>query len=100
MKPTRAGTTENISVSMPTDLVAEIRSRAGRRGVSGYITEAVRHQLAMDGLAEIVAEHEAEHGVLTEEEIEAARRELFENAEPDESGRDGADRPGSGRDAA
>ncbi|MEW1900470.1 MULTISPECIES: hypothetical protein [unclassified Streptomyces] len=83
MKTTRAGTTENISVSMPSDLVSELRSRAGRRGVSSYITEAVRHQLAMDGLAEIVAAHEEEHGALTEQEVEAARRELFgdENAE-------------------
>lgn len=77
MKPTRAGTTENISVSMPAELVSELRSRTGRRGLSSYITEAVRHQPAMDGLAEIVTSHEEEHGALTEEEIEAARRELF-----------------------
>lgn len=77
MKPTRAGTTENISVSMPTELVSELRSRTGRRGLSSYITDAVRHQLAMDGLAEIVASHEDEHGTLTEQEIEAARRGLF-----------------------
>ncbi|MET9129904.1 hypothetical protein [Streptomyces antibioticus] len=80
MKPTRAGTTENISVSMPAELVSELRSRTGRRGLSGYITEAVRHQLAMDGLAEIVASHEEEHGALTEAEIETARRELFGEA--------------------
>jgi hypothetical protein len=77
MKPTRAGTTENISVSMPAELVGELRSRTGRRGLSSYITEAVRHQLAMDGLAEIVAAHEEAHGTLTEQEIETARRELF-----------------------
>lgn len=37
----------------------------------------------MDGLAEIVAAHEEEHGALTEQEIEVARRELFgdENTE-------------------
>ncbi|MEU0985413.1 hypothetical protein [Streptomyces sp. NPDC005953] len=83
MKQTRAGTTENISVSMPAELVSELRSRTGRRGLSSYITEAVRHQLTMDGLAEIVAAHEEEHGGLTEQEVEAARRELFgdENAE-------------------
>ncbi|MER8027425.1 hypothetical protein ABTZ78_00390 [Streptomyces bauhiniae] len=83
MKPTRSGTTENISVSMPAELVSELRSRTGRRGLSSYVTEAVRHQLAMDGLAEIVEAHEEEHGALTEREIEAARRELFgdENAE-------------------
>ncbi|MET9717696.1 hypothetical protein ABZZ46_20055 [Streptomyces rochei] len=83
MKRNRAGVTENISVSMPSELVNELRSRTGRRGLSGYITEAVRHQLAMDGLAEIVASHEEEHGALTEQEVEAARRELFgdENTE-------------------
>ncbi|MFC7796679.1 hypothetical protein [Streptomyces cinereoruber] len=83
MKQTRAGTTENISVSMPSELVSELRSRTGRRGLSSYITEAVRHQLAMDGLAEIVEAHEEEHGALTEQEVEAARSELFgdENVE-------------------
>ncbi|WP_431952047.1 hypothetical protein [Actinacidiphila sp. bgisy167] len=91
MKTNRAGTTENISVSMPSELVGALRERAGRRGVSAYIAEAVRHQLAMDGLAEIVAAHEAEHGALTEQEIEAAHRELFGD-EP-QSG-------GAGRDAA
>ncbi|CAL9564734.1 MULTISPECIES: hypothetical protein [unclassified Streptomyces] len=77
MTQNRAGVTENISVSMPSELVSELRSRTGRRGLSSYITEAVRHQLAMDGLAEIVADHEEEHGALTEQEVEAARRELF-----------------------
>ncbi len=73
MKSTRGGPTENISVSMPTELVSELRSRTGRCGLFSYMTEAVRHQLAMDGLAEIVACHEEEHGALTE----ATRRELF-----------------------
>ncbi|MFD4018129.1 hypothetical protein [Streptomyces sindenensis] len=88
MKQSRSGVTENISVSMPSELVSELRSRTGHRGLSSYITEAVRHQLAMDGLAEIVASHEEEHGALTEQEIEAARRELFgeENASDVERG--------------
>ncbi|GGQ50530.1 hypothetical protein [Kitasatospora griseola] len=86
MKPASAGTTENLSVSMPADLIAELRTRAGRRGVSDYVTGAVRHRLAMDGLAEIVAAHEADHGALTEQEIEEARRELF----AEDTGRDAA----------
>ncbi|GAA2415186.1 hypothetical protein GCM10010433_12750 [Streptomyces pulveraceus] len=65
VKQTRAGTTEDISVSMPAELVSELRSRTGRRGLSSYITEAVGHQLAVDGLAEIVASHEEEYGTLT-----------------------------------
>ncbi|MEV7123076.1 hypothetical protein [Kitasatospora griseola] len=86
MKPARAGTTENLSVSMPADLIAELRTRTGHRGVSGNVTGEVRHQLAMDGLAEIVAGHEADHGALTEQEIEEARRELF----AEDTGRDAA----------
>jgi len=66
---------------MPSDLVSALRSRAGKRGVSSYIAEAVRHQLAMDGLAEIVAAHEAERGPLTEQEVESAHRELFGEAQ-------------------
>jgi hypothetical protein len=77
MKSSRPGGTENISVSMPSDLVDALRSRTGKRGVSSYVTEAVRHQMAMDGLAEIVAAYESEHGTLTEEEIQSAHRELF-----------------------
>ncbi|MER8266729.1 hypothetical protein ABT007_21285 [Streptomyces griseus] len=90
MKPLRAGTTENISVSMPAELVSELRSRTGRRGLSSYVTEAVRHQLAMDGLAEIVAAHEEKHGALTEREIEAARRELFGDVNAEDADRGAA----------
>ncbi|MEU5288686.1 hypothetical protein N7925_12075 [Streptomyces sp. CA-278952] len=86
MKPTRAWATENISVSMPAELVSELRSGTGRCGLSSYVTEAVRHQLAMDGLAEIVASHEEEHGALTEQEIDAARRELFGDVKDIERG--------------
>jgi len=91
VKTNRAGTTENISVSIPSELAGALRERAGRRGVSAYVAEAVRHQLAMDGLAEIVAVHEAQHGALTDQEIEAAHRELF--GEEPQSG-------GAGQDAA
>ncbi|MGW4029975.1 hypothetical protein ACWEFL_11745 [Streptomyces sp. NPDC004838] len=87
MKPTRAGITESISVSMPADLVSELRARAGRRGVSGCTTEAVRHQLAMDGHTEIVASHEEEHGALAEREVEAARRALFGEGNSQGAGR-------------
>lgn len=62
---------------MPTELVDALRTRTGKRGVSAYITEAVRHQMAMDGLSEIVASHEAEHGPLSEEEIQSAENDLF-----------------------
>jgi hypothetical protein len=48
------GGTENICVSMPSELLGALRTRTGKRGLSAYVTATVRHQLAMDGLAEIV----------------------------------------------
>ncbi|MFJ1806411.1 MULTISPECIES: hypothetical protein [unclassified Streptomyces] len=80
MKSPRPGGTENISVSMPSELLGALRTRTGKRGVSAYVTAAVRHQLAMDGLAEIVAAYEAEHEPLSEAEVQAAQRELFGDA--------------------
>ena len=77
MKSPRPGGTENISVSMPSELLGALRTRTGKRGVSAYVAAAVRHQLAMDGLAEIVAAYEAEHEPLSEAEIKAAQHELF-----------------------
>lgn len=67
----------NISVSMPAELLGAPRTRTGKRGVPAYVTAAVRHQPAMDGLAEIVASHEAEHELLSETEVHAAQRDLF-----------------------
>lgn len=58
-------------------MVNALRSRTGKRGVSAYITEAVRHEMAMDGLAEIVAAHEGAHGALSEEEVQSAQEDLF-----------------------
>lgn len=71
-----AGTT-NISVSLPRATVADLRSRAGRRGMSAYVTAAVEHQLAMDRLGEIVARYEEGHEPLAETEVAAAADELF-----------------------
>jgi hypothetical protein len=80
MKPPRPGGTENISVSMPSELLGALRMRTGKRGVSAYVAAAVRHQLAMDGLAEIVTAYEGEHEPLSEADVQAAQRELFGDA--------------------
>lgn len=70
----------NISVSMPSELLGALRTRTGKRGVSAYVTAAVRPQPAMDGLAEIVASCEAEHEPLSETEVQAGQRDLFGDA--------------------
>ncbi|GHG95629.1 hypothetical protein GCM10017674_27340 [Streptomyces gardneri] len=70
----------NISVSMLSELLGVLRTRTGKRGVSAYATAAVRTQPAMDGLAEIVASCEAELEPLSENEVQAVRRDLFGDA--------------------
>lgn len=43
-----------MSVSLPADLVRELRERVGPRGLSAYLTHAVERELAIDRLADLV----------------------------------------------
>jgi hypothetical protein len=45
--------------------------------VSRFTTAALREKLAMDGLAQIVAQYETSESPLTKEEVAAASAELF-----------------------
>lgn len=65
--------TEKVSVSLPTSLLAEARKSCGRRGLSRYLAEGLRRQLRAERQAQFVREWEEEFGVLTDEEIEDAR---------------------------
>lgn len=62
-----------VSLSIDTDLLAEARTRAGRRELSAYVTHAVRRQLQHDRLAELLAEMEAESGPIPDDVMEEAR---------------------------
>jgi len=67
-----------IAITIAADVYEQIVASAARRGlsVSAWMTDAARLALKVrDGLA-AVAEWEAEHGALTEAELEAARRRL------------------------
>jgi hypothetical protein len=61
-----------VSVSMPDDLVRDIRARVGKREFSRFVAEAAAHQIAMIKLGEIVEAYEAEHGPLAEELLREA----------------------------
>ena len=43
-----------LSVSLPADLESELRERAEKGDVSGYIAEAIRQRLEADRLAELI----------------------------------------------
>ncbi|RAY13164.1 CopG family transcriptional regulator [Actinomadura craniellae] len=74
--------TKKVTVTIPEDLLEEIRADAAERGLSAYVAEALRAKLARNRLRELVDWLQEEYGPLTDEERAAARAKLEEiNAE-------------------
>ncbi|SPF02788.1 hypothetical protein [Streptomyces sp. MA5143a] len=71
------GPTKSVSVSMHEGTIAALRSRVGKRGISAYVEAAIQRQIERDQLDELIATNEEIHGPLTQEEIDAAEREMF-----------------------
>lgn len=62
-----------LTVTLPADLLDEIRARADRGNVSSWIAQAAAERLARERLAAVIADYEAETGAITDEDIAAAR---------------------------
>lgn len=62
-----------LTVTLPRELVEEVRTRAGRGGISAWIAQAAAERLGRERLAAAIAEYEAEAGPITDEDIAAAR---------------------------
>jgi hypothetical protein len=69
---------DKLSVSFDPELGDAVRSAAAQAGkpVSSWLAEAAASKLRTEALAEFLAGWEADHGVLTAEEISKAEREL------------------------
>jgi hypothetical protein len=69
---------DKLSISFEPELGDAVRSAAAQAGkpVSSWLAEAAASKLRADALAEFLASWEAEHGVLTVEEIARAETEL------------------------
>ena len=69
---------DKLSVSFEPDLGDAVRSAAAQAGkpLSSWLAEAAASKLRAEALAELLASWEAEHGVLTAEEVARAEREL------------------------
>ncbi|GII53595.1 hypothetical protein Pth03_19840 [Planotetraspora thailandica] len=67
--------TDKMSITVPADVAAELRARAGQGNVSAYVTHALVRQLEHDRLGDLVADLRELHGPVTEEELAAARAE-------------------------
>ncbi|MFE0425819.1 CopG family transcriptional regulator [Streptomyces sp. NPDC058953] len=70
--------TKKVTVTIPEDLLDDIRSEAAERGLSAYVAEALRLKRDRDRLRELVDWLEDEHGPVTEDERAAARAEMAE----------------------
>ncbi len=69
---------DKLSISFEPELGDAVRSAAARAGkpVSTWLAEAAASKLRAEALAEFLAGWQAEHGVLTAEELAQAEREL------------------------
>lgn len=69
--------TQKYSITLPRDIAEAARARGGPSGLSSYVAAAVARQLERDNLRELVNVAEAEHGPITDEEIQAKRDQLL-----------------------
>jgi hypothetical protein len=68
--------TRKYSITMPRDIADAARSRSGPSGLSAYVAAAVKRQVERDSLNDLIAVAEAEHGPITDEEIDSKRDAL------------------------
>ncbi len=66
------------TISIDPDLYEEVKADAQRRGLSfsAWVEGAIRRRIAREIAADLVAEYEAEHGVIPEKLRVQARREM------------------------
>lgn len=73
--------TTRITVTLPTEQVAELRKLTDN--ISGYVAEAVARQIRHQLLGEDLRRHQEEHGAFSEEELAEARARIFSAAASD-----------------
>jgi hypothetical protein len=66
---------EKLSISMPPRLVSAARKRAGRRGLSAFVAQAVARELEREALGEFLSELDSTLGAVPEAELKRVRRE-------------------------
>ena len=78
---------QRISATVDSDLVAAAERAAARgraKNVSAWINEAMRqkaeNERRLEALDRLIGNYEAEHGVITDEEIAATTRAMAERA--------------------
>ncbi len=72
--------TRKISVTVEEDLVEAVQSRVGARGVSRFVSIAIRHELEREELTDVLADLEAELGP-ADDELVAEAAAAFDRVE-------------------
>lgn len=75
--------TTRITVTLPTEQVAELRKLTDN--VSGYVAEAVARQIRHQLLADDLQRYQEEHGPFGHDELSEARSRIFGSAGSAES---------------
>jgi hypothetical protein len=70
-----------VSITIPQQAADAARERAGSRGLSAYIADAVEQQLRRDALVDWIEDIERLHGSLPDDELSRAREILLGEAE-------------------
>ncbi|MFB7497147.1 CopG family transcriptional regulator [Streptomyces sp. NPDC056161] len=70
--------TQKYSITMPRDIADAARARGGPSGLSAYVAAAVARQIERDNLNELIQVAEAEHGPVTEDEVQTLRDQLHQ----------------------
>ncbi|MGW6567068.1 CopG family transcriptional regulator [Streptomyces sp. NPDC054975] len=70
--------TGKYSITMPRDIAEAAKARSGPSGLSAYVAAAVARQIERDNLNELITVAEAEHGPVTDDEVQSLRDQLAE----------------------
>jgi hypothetical protein len=70
------GPTATISATVPKNILQQVRETVGNRGLSAFVTKALRRELIRMNRARYIAMVEAESGPLPEALLAEARRML------------------------
>jgi len=65
-----------LAISFDKKLAREVRRAAGSEATSAWLADAARRKLRSKGLLAVVDDWEAEHGVVTDDELRAVSRKL------------------------
>jgi hypothetical protein len=65
---------EKLSISMPRKLAVAARKRAGRRGLSSFVAQAVARELERQALGQFLDELDESLGPVPERVLRSARR--------------------------